>query len=175
MIAPIRFHGLAVVPAGSEHLAAVIRDLRPGDRHEAEVLEHVVGGGLPVEDRLADGFSRSCPRLAMVRENSGETLALGGIVPFYQEPVCSDGALWGVPWMVGTRALDAAPGAAARAFKKILPAVRRRFAGLINLVLVPNGDTANCRLLARRGFGIFPIMPDRLPPPGDDVRVFFST
>ncbi len=163
-----RFHGLALVEAGPEHLAAVTRNLRPEDRREAEAIETRVRGGLSVEERLADGFARSRPRFVLVRERGGKILALGGVVPFGAES-----PPWGSPWMVGTPALDAVPGAAPRALRAAFRLVRNRFAGLANLI--SEESRSSLRLVERLGFGSVPVSFPQADQgaPGGAVRLFY--
>lgn len=169
-----RFHGLALVAAGPEHVAAVIRDLRPRDRYEAEELERCTNGGLSVEERLKAGLAGSKPCLALIREADGETLALGGVMPLGSGSD-SIGLCWGSPWMVGTSVLDTLPGATLRCLRKASALLAGRFVGLINFVLAPGGDAGNVRLLQHLGFTLTPITFARPLQAGDKAWVFHLT
>lgn len=175
MSAVVRFHGFALFDAESEHLAAVGRDLRPSDRHEAEVLERLFGGGLSVAERLERSFARSGFRYALVREATGETLAVGGVVAL-EETRPEPGVLpWGSPWMVGTPALDAVPRVAARCLRLLLPLQRAHFSGLANVILEKGNAGRNSRFLRRLGFTLRPVAFPTKEPNGEagDARVFF--
>ncbi len=175
MSALARFRGFALVAAGPEHLAAVGRDLRPSDRHEAEVLERLTGGRLPVAERLERSFARSGFRYALVREATGETVAVGGVVAL-EETRSEPGALpWGSPWMVGTPALDAVPRVAARCLRLLLPLQRAHFSGLANFILEKGNAGRNSRFLRRLGFTLRPVAFPVAEPNGEagDARMFF--
>ena len=175
MSAVARFHGFALGAAGPEHLAAVGRDLRPSDRQEAEALERLTGGGLSVVERLDRSFAGSDCRYALVHEATGETLAVGGVVPLEKEAPTSGILPWGSPWMVGTPALDAVPRAAARCLRLMLPLQRERFSGLANFILEKEGDGRNGRFLRRLGFTLRPVaFPAAESNVGDgNARLFF--
>lgn len=175
MSAFARFHGFALIAAGPEHLAAVGWDLRPSDRHEAEELERLTGGGLSVEERLERSFVGSDFRYALVREATGETLAVGGVVSLEETRPEPGGLPWGSPWMVGTPALDAVPRVAARCLLLLLPLQRKRFSGLANFILERGTEGRNSRFLRRLGFNLRQVaFPAAEPNREDgDARLFF--
>ena len=175
MSALARFHGFVLVAAGPEHLAAVGRNLRPSDRHEAEALERLTGGGLSVAERLERSFAGSGFRYALVREATGETLAVGGVVALEETRPAPEAPPWGSPWMVGTPALDAVPRVAARCLRLLLPLQRARFSGLANFILEKEGDGRNSRFLRRLGFSLRPAAFPATESNGEagDARLFF--
>ncbi len=175
MSALARFHGFALVAAGPEHLAAVGRDLRPSDRHEAETLERLTSGGLSVAERLERSFARSDFRYALVHEVTGETLAVGGVVALEETRPVPEALPWGSPWMVGVPALDAVPRVAAWCLRLLLPLQRARFSGLANFLLEQEGDGRNSRFLQRLGFTLKPAAFPVAEPNGEDgdARLFF--
>ncbi len=139
------WEGFSVVPAEEAHLLRVARNLRASDRRELAFFEQCSANPRPAGAVVADSYSRSLVRLALLR---GETcLAIGGITPL-PEPG------WGCPWMVGTAELDAAPRAFIYLARVFLPKVRAVFPNLMNMTLARGGAQGRAALawLERCGF-----------------------
>lgn len=124
---------------------ALLANLRPADRDECDAL---LGPGQE-RDALADGISKSL--VVWVFTINEQVAGIGGLVP-----VSLLGGR-GIPWMLGTPAIDRHPGAFIRLNRPYIARMLALCPHLVNVV-----DARNVRSIAwlkHTGFTVLPAQP----------------